>query len=137
LRALAISSATRHRLLPDVPTFAEPGYPAIEEYTWVGFFAPAGAPPEVVQKLNEAINRVLQMPDVRERLEALTFEPIGVPRNSLPSTFGRRSPNGPSSSSRPGRSWNEPRLGGRCPQGWALFFGLTPRRGRRTVVRAR
>jgi tripartite-type tricarboxylate transporter receptor subunit TctC len=77
LRALAISSATRLRLLPDVPTFAELGYPEIEEYTWVGFFAPAGTPPEVVQKVNAAINRVLQMPEVRERLEALTFEPIG------------------------------------------------------------
>jgi tripartite-type tricarboxylate transporter receptor subunit TctC len=77
LRALAISSATRHRLLPDVPTFKELGYPEIEEYTWVGFFAPAGTPLEVVEKLNGALNRVLQRPDVRERLEALTFEPIG------------------------------------------------------------
>jgi len=77
LRAIAISSATRHRLLPDVPTFKELGYPEIEEYTWVGFFAPAGTPPDVVQKLNDAMNRVLRMPDVRERLEALTFEPIG------------------------------------------------------------
>jgi tripartite-type tricarboxylate transporter receptor subunit TctC len=77
LRALAISSATRLRLLPEVPTFTELGYPAIQEYTWVGFFAPAGTLPEVVQKLNEAINRVLQMRDVRERLESLTFEPIG------------------------------------------------------------
>jgi tripartite-type tricarboxylate transporter receptor subunit TctC len=77
LRALAISSATRHPLLPDVPTFKELGYPDIEEYTWVAFFAPAGTPPEVVQKLNEAINHVLQMRDIRERLESLTFEPIG------------------------------------------------------------
>jgi tripartite-type tricarboxylate transporter receptor subunit TctC len=77
LRALAISSAARSRLLPDVPTFKELGYPQIEEYTWVGFFAPAGTPPEVVQKLNDALNRVLQRPDVRERLAALTFEPIG------------------------------------------------------------
>lgn len=77
LRALAISSTTRLPLLPDVPTFAELGYPEIEDYTWVGFFAPAGTAPEVVQKLNTAFNRVLQMPEVRERLEALTFEPIG------------------------------------------------------------
>jgi tripartite-type tricarboxylate transporter receptor subunit TctC len=76
LRALAISNAKRHPLLPDVPTFVELGYP-IEEYTWVGFFAPAGTPPEIVQKLNGAINRALRMPDVRERLEALTLEPIG------------------------------------------------------------
>ena len=77
LRALAISSATRHPLLPDVPTFKELGYPDIEEYTWVAFFAPAGTPSEIVQKLNDAINRVLQMRDVRERLESLTFESIG------------------------------------------------------------
>ena len=77
LRALAISSAARHPLLPDVPTFAELGYPQIQDYTWVGFFAPAGTPPEIVQKLNEAMNRVLRMPDVRERLESLLFEPIG------------------------------------------------------------
>lgn len=77
LRALAISSAKRHPLLPDVPTFAELGYPEIEEYTWVGFFAPAGTPPDIVQKLNAAINRALAMPDVKERLEALTFTPVG------------------------------------------------------------
>jgi len=77
LRALAISSAVRHPLLPDVPTFTELGYPEIQEYTWVGFFAPAGTPPEIVQKLNDAINRILRMPDVRERLESLTMEPIG------------------------------------------------------------
>jgi tripartite-type tricarboxylate transporter receptor subunit TctC len=77
LRALAISSATRHPQLPDVPTFAELGFPEIQDYTWVGFFAPAGTPAEIVQKLNEALNRVLQMPDVRERLDALTLEPVG------------------------------------------------------------
>lgn len=76
VRALAISSAKRHPLLPDVPTFDELGYP-IEEYTWVGFFAPAGTPPEIVQKLNAAINEALKSPDVRDKLEALTFEPIG------------------------------------------------------------
>lgn len=77
LRALAISSATRHPQLPDVPTFAELGYPEIKDYTWVGFFAPAGTPPDVVQKLNDALNRVLQMPDVRERLGTLTMESVG------------------------------------------------------------
>src|SRR5471030_2439566 len=77
LRALAISSATRSPQLADVPTFIELGYPEIQEYTWVGFFAPAGTPPEVVNKLNEAINRALKIPDVREKLEALTLEPVG------------------------------------------------------------
>src|SRR5262249_31446463 len=66
LRALAISSAARHAQLPDVPTFTELGYPEIQEYTWVGFFAPAGTPPEIVDKLNQGINAALKMPDVRE-----------------------------------------------------------------------
>ena len=60
-----------------MPTFKELGYPDVEEYTWVAFFAPAGTSPEIVQKLNDAMNRVLQMPDVRAHLESLTFEPIG------------------------------------------------------------
>jgi tripartite-type tricarboxylate transporter receptor subunit TctC len=60
-----------------VPTFIELGFPEIQEYTWIGFFAPAGTPPEIVQKLNDAFNRILLMPDVRERLENLTLEPIG------------------------------------------------------------
>ena len=77
LRALAISSAARHPQLPDVPTFTELGYPEIQEYTWVGFFAPAGTPAEIVQKLNEAINAILRMPDIRERLESVTLEPVG------------------------------------------------------------
>jgi tripartite-type tricarboxylate transporter receptor subunit TctC len=80
LRALAISSTTRSPQLPDVPTFTELGYPEIQEYTWVGFFAPAGTPQEIVNKLNEALNRVLQMPDIRERLEASILEPVGGTR---------------------------------------------------------
>ena len=60
-----------------MPTFVELGYPEIQEYTWVGFFAPAGTPPEIVQKLNEAINTILKMPDIRERLDSLTLEPVG------------------------------------------------------------
>lgn len=77
MRALAISSAQRNAQLPDVPTFAELGYPEIEDYTWVGFFAPGGTPPDVVAKLNEAINNALRDKDVREKLESLTFEPVG------------------------------------------------------------
>jgi tripartite-type tricarboxylate transporter receptor subunit TctC len=77
LRALAISSAKRHPLLPDVPTFAELGYPQIEDYTWVGFFAPACTAPEIVRKLNAGIERALRAPEVRERLQALTLDPVG------------------------------------------------------------
>ena len=73
LKALAISSSKRHPALPDVPTLVESGFPTLQDYTWVGLFAPTGTPAEVVQKLNDSVNRALQQPDVRERLESLLF----------------------------------------------------------------
>jgi tripartite-type tricarboxylate transporter receptor subunit TctC len=77
LRALAVSSSRRLPTLPDVPTLGELGFQGMEDYTWIGMFLPAGTPPEIVQRLNEATNRAIQAPDVRERLEALAFEPVG------------------------------------------------------------
>jgi tripartite-type tricarboxylate transporter receptor subunit TctC len=77
LRALAVSSAKRIPALPDVPTFAEAGFPGVEDYTWVGVFLPAGTSAPIAQKLNDAVNRALESPDVRERLAANAFDPIG------------------------------------------------------------
>ncbi len=77
LRALAVSSATRVASLPDVPTFAEAGFPGITDETWIGMFVPAGTPPAVVQRLNDAINQMLQTADMRERLAGMAFEPVG------------------------------------------------------------
>jgi tripartite-type tricarboxylate transporter receptor subunit TctC len=77
LRALAVSSAARVSALPEVPTFAEAGFPGVEDYTWIGVFLPAGTPPAIAQKLNESINQALQGADMRERLDALAFEPVG------------------------------------------------------------
>lgn len=79
LRALAVSSSRRLALLPDVPTLNELGYPGMEDYTWVGLFVPAGTPAEVVQKLNGAVLRAVQDPQIRERLDALAFEPTAAP----------------------------------------------------------
>src|SRR5256885_10803446 len=81
LRALAVSSAKRIPALPDVPTFAEVGFPGVEDYTWVGVFVPTGTPAAIVQKLNEAVNAVIRNPEVRERLAASAFEPVGGPQS--------------------------------------------------------
>ena len=77
LRALAVSSSRRLATLPDVPTLGELGFQGMEDYTWIAMFAPAGTPPDIVQRLNEAVNRAIQAPDTRARLEALAFEPVG------------------------------------------------------------
>jgi tripartite-type tricarboxylate transporter receptor subunit TctC len=51
----------------------------MEDYTWVGLFVPSGTPPEIVLTLNEAVRRAVQAPEVRERLDALTFEITAAP----------------------------------------------------------
>jgi len=79
LRALAVSSSRRLASLPDVPTLGELGYQGMEDYTWVGLFLPAATPRDIAQKLNEAVLRAVQSPDVRERLDALAFEPTAAP----------------------------------------------------------
>ena len=77
LRALAVSSAARVAALPDVPTFAEAGFAGVHDDTWIGIFLPAGTPPGIVQRLNESVNQALQTVDMRDRLDALAFEPVG------------------------------------------------------------
>jgi tripartite-type tricarboxylate transporter receptor subunit TctC len=79
IRALAVSSARRVASLPDVPTLGELGYPGMEDYTWVGFFVPAGTPPDIVQRLNDAVLRVASDPQIKERLEALAFDVTAAP----------------------------------------------------------
>ena len=72
-------------MLPDVPTMAESGYPSFEPMMgWFGFFARAGTPPEIVNKLAAEIERVLQVPVVRERILATGAEPWYLP----PAQFG-------------------------------------------------
>jgi tripartite-type tricarboxylate transporter receptor subunit TctC len=79
LRALAVSSAKRLSQLPEVPTLNELGYTGMEDYTWVGLFVPAGTPAAVAQKLNDAVLRAVKSPDLKERLDALAFEPTAAP----------------------------------------------------------
>ncbi len=74
IRAIAVTSAKRSPALPEVPTVAEQGFPGFADYTWFSYFAPAGTAPAIVKKLNVEINRVLQLPDVRERMAALSLD---------------------------------------------------------------
>jgi tripartite-type tricarboxylate transporter receptor subunit TctC len=75
LRGLAITGSRRSTLLPDLPTIAESGLPGYEMINWLGLFAPTGTPRPVVDKLAVESLRVVQLPEVRERLNAQGAEP--------------------------------------------------------------
>jgi tripartite-type tricarboxylate transporter receptor subunit TctC len=68
LRALAITSAQRSPLLPDVPTIAESGFPSFDVQSWFGLAAPAGTPKPIVNRLNAELVKILGMEDVQQRL---------------------------------------------------------------------
>ena len=73
IRALAVTGKVRSPALPDVPTVAEQGYPGFEAVAWIGMLAPAKTPPEIVAKLNADVKKILESPDVKERLAAQGF----------------------------------------------------------------
>jgi len=77
LRALAVSSAKRHPLLPEVPSIAEAGVRNFETVAWFGFVAPTGTPREVIARLNAEIVKTLAIPEVRQRLLDAGSEIIG------------------------------------------------------------
>jgi tripartite-type tricarboxylate transporter receptor subunit TctC len=68
LRALAAASRERHPLLPDVPSFAEIGYPGMDIALWYGIAAPSGTPQAIVQRLNAELVKILDLPEVRKNL---------------------------------------------------------------------
>ena len=83
LRALAVSTAQRSQLTPDIPTMKEAGLPEIESVAWMAVMAPASTPTDIVLRMNQEINAVLAMPEVREKLYAQYMEPIGGSAESL------------------------------------------------------
>ena len=85
LRPLAVTTSERSPKLPDVPTTAEAGYPKMNSPFWLGVVAPAGTPPEIVNKLNAAFREALNDPATRQRLDTLGAE-IKI---DTPETFGR------------------------------------------------
>lgn len=77
LRPLAAASAQRHRLLPDIPTFAELGYDGMDISLWYGIAAPAGTPQPIIRQLNTELAKILDMPDIRESFAKQGADPAG------------------------------------------------------------
>ena len=77
LRALAASGASRSIFAPDVPTVAEAGLPGYDVTVWFGIVGPGGMPSAIVAKLNGELNRILAMPDVRQKFAEQGVEPVG------------------------------------------------------------
>ena len=79
LRALAVTTAQRSALLPDVPTLAESGLPGYEIASWQAVFAPAGTPRPIIDRLYTEIAKILKQPDVSKRLTDLGLDLSGMP----------------------------------------------------------
>ncbi len=83
LRGLGIGSAQRSPFLPDVPTIAESGFPGFEAVGWIGIAAPAKTPPAILDKLHVEIVRIINTPEMKERLATLAFTPVGDTRQQF------------------------------------------------------
>ena len=77
VRLLAVASLARLKNFPDVPTFAEAGFPALNLPGWGGIFLPAGTPAQIVAKFNTEIVKVVRMVDVAEKIDGMGFVPVG------------------------------------------------------------
>ena len=77
LTPVAVTTAKRSAMLPTTPTLDEAGIKGVDTGIWLGLFAPAGTPPLIVARLNEEVNKVLQMPDVREKIANGGATPVG------------------------------------------------------------
>ncbi len=77
LKAIAVTSGTRAKTLPELPTVAESGYPGYDVVAWFGMFAPAHTPPAIVAKLSTEAKRAMQTPEVTRRMEAESTDAVG------------------------------------------------------------
>jgi tripartite-type tricarboxylate transporter receptor subunit TctC len=83
LRVLAAATPARRPYVPEVPTFAEAGFPAFEMSTWFSLFAPKGTPKEIVDQLNLYTREVQAEPEARKRLEATFIDPLALRQNEF------------------------------------------------------
>jgi len=77
IRALGITGAKRSPAVPDVPTVAEQGVPGFASSGWQGWFMPANTPAAIVERIQQEIVRAITLPDIRTRLDAMAYEPVG------------------------------------------------------------
>lgn len=77
LRAIAVTTATRAKARPDLPTIAESGFPGFDISTWYAYWAPKGTPADIVEKLSAAAAQALKNPEVIAKYEAMGAEPVG------------------------------------------------------------
>jgi len=85
LRVLAISGTSRYPQLPDVPTFAEAGYPSYDPMVWIGLLAPAGTPPQIINRMSAAIAQVAKTPEIIAMRKEAFSDSVG----SSPAEFSK------------------------------------------------
>jgi len=85
MKPLAVTGTSRHPLLPDVPTFDESGYKGFDGVQWYGIVGPANLPAPIVKRLNDEIGKLLQSPDLAERLSGEALQPMPM----TPEQFGQ------------------------------------------------
>ena len=85
VRPIAVTSAERIAILPDVPTMSELGVKGFESYNWQGIVVPAGTPAPVIAKLNQAFNEILKDPDVAKAISSVGSQAVG----GTPEYFGK------------------------------------------------
>jgi tripartite-type tricarboxylate transporter receptor subunit TctC len=91
LRALAVSSEQRSAQMPDVPTLAESGTPGLNASSDFAMFAPANTPEPIIRRLSQAVMEGLRAPDLRERLQGLSIDPVGGTPEAFPAYLAAES----------------------------------------------
>jgi tripartite-type tricarboxylate transporter receptor subunit TctC len=92
LKALAVTTGQRSKLVPELPTMAEAGVPGFDIATWFGLLAPAGTPPDVIARWNADVVKILNAPDMRERLAAQGAEAAPSSPAEFAAFIGRELP---------------------------------------------
>ena len=83
VKALAVTSATKSAVLPDLPTVAEAGFPGFESSAWLGMVAPAKTPKPIIDRLSRELVAIIQSPEIGERMRRIYFQPVGTAPEGL------------------------------------------------------